>query len=58
MSKRIGELLTERVKLDPAQLVRGLRLQQDSPERIGTVLVQLGIIAERDLAEALAVCRT
>ena len=36
------------------QIARALRLQREGAERIGALLVQLGIIAERDLAEALA----
>ena len=54
MSKRIGELLFERSKLETSHLQRALRLQQDSGERLGSLLVRLGMIGERDLAEALA----
>lgn len=54
MAKRIGEWLTDRGALQPAQLDRALRLQQDSGERLGTLLVKLNMIAERDLAQALA----
>ena len=53
MTKRIGELLSERTNLAPTQLDRALRLQQSSEERLGSLLVQLGLVAERDLAEAL-----
>ncbi|HSV19632.1 MAG TPA: type II secretion system ATPase GspE [Casimicrobiaceae bacterium] len=52
--KRIGELLIERGKLDPAALERALRLQQESGEKIGALLVTLGLVAQRDVAEALA----
>jgi general secretion pathway protein E len=52
--KRIGELLIERGKLDAATLERALRLQQDSGERLGALLVTLGVVAQRDVAEALA----
>src|SRR5947209_2145585 len=53
--KRLGELLIERGKLDPVALERALRLQQDSGgEKIGSLLVTLGLVAQRDVAEALA----
>jgi general secretion pathway protein E len=52
--KRIGEILIERGKLDPANLERALRLQAESGERLGSLLVTLGLCAQRDVAEALA----
>ena len=52
--KRLGEILIERGKLDAGSLDRALRLQQDSGERLGALLVTLGIVAPRDVAEALA----
>ena len=54
MVKRIGELLSERTSLENSHLQRALRLQQDSGERLGSLLVRLGMVGERDLAEALA----
>ena len=53
--KRLGELLIERGKLDSATLERALRLQQESGERLGALLVTLGVVAQRDVAEALSV---
>ncbi len=53
--KRIGEILIERGKLDAPTLERALRLQQESGERLGALLVTLGVVAQRDVAEALAV---
>ncbi|MEO5765043.1 MAG: type II secretion system ATPase GspE [Casimicrobiaceae bacterium] len=53
-SDRLGELLIERGKLDAAALERALRLQQDSGEKLGTLLVTLGLVAQRDVAEALS----
>jgi general secretion pathway protein E len=50
----LGEILVERGKLDAAGLDRALRVQQDSRERLGTLLVTLGVCAQRDVAEALA----
>ncbi len=52
--KRIGEILVERGKLDQANLDRALRLQGESGERLGALLVTLGLCAQRDVAEALA----
>jgi general secretion pathway protein E len=52
--KRLGELLIERGKLDAGALERALRLQQDSGGKLGALLVTLGLIAQRDVSEALA----
>src|SRR5688572_16893230 len=53
--KRIGEILIERGKLDTAGLERALRLQAESGgEKLGALLVTLGVCAQRDVAEALA----
>jgi general secretion pathway protein E len=52
--KRIGEILIERGKLDVAGLERALRLQQETHEKLGALLVTLGLCAQRDVAEALA----
>jgi general secretion pathway protein E len=52
--KRIGEILIERGKLDQANLDRALRLQAESGERLGSLLVTLGLCAQRDVAEALS----
>ena len=52
--KRLGEILIERGKLDQANLDRALRLQADSGERLGALLVTLGLCSQRDVAEALA----
>ena len=52
--KRLGEILIERGKLDQAGLERALRLQQESGDKLGVLLVTLGVVAQRDVAEALA----
>ena len=52
--KRLGELLIERGKLDAGSLERALRLQQDSGERLGALLVTLGLVSPRDVADTLA----
>src|SRR5437764_862453 len=51
----LGQILIERGKLDAAGLDRALRLQESgSKERLGSLLVHLGIVAQRDVAEALS----
>ncbi|MCC6870596.1 MAG: type II secretion system ATPase GspE [Burkholderiales bacterium] len=52
--KRLGEILIERGKLDAATLDRALRLQPESGGRLGALLVTLGVVAQRDVCEALA----
>ena len=55
MPKRIGEILVERGKLDPANLERALKLQEgESRDKIGAILLRLGMVSGRDLADALA----
>jgi general secretion pathway protein E len=55
LPKRIGETLVERGKLDPANLERALKLQEgESREKIGVILLRLGMVSGRDLADALA----
>ena len=52
--RRIGEILIERGRLDAVGLDRALRMQQETGEKLGALLVTLGIVAQRDVAEALA----
>jgi general secretion pathway protein E len=47
-------MLIERGKLDVAGLDRALRIQEDSGEKLGVLLVTLGVVAQRDVSEALA----
>jgi general secretion pathway protein E len=55
LPKRIGEILIERGKLDPANLERALKLQEgEAREKIGVILLRLGMVSGRDLADALA----
>jgi general secretion pathway protein E len=55
LHKRLGEILVERGKLDPANLERALKLQEgESREKIGVILLRLGMVSGRDLADALA----
>ena len=52
--RRLGEILIARGKLDAAGLERALRLQQESGDKLGVLLVTLGVVAQRDVSEALA----
>jgi len=52
--QRLGEILIERGKLDAPSLERALRLQQESGEKLGALLVTLGVVAQRDVSDALA----
>jgi general secretion pathway protein E len=52
--KRLGEILVERGKLDATGLERALRVQQESGDKLGALLVTLGLCAQRDVTEALA----
>lgn len=54
--KRLGQSLVEAGKLDPATVERACRLQREQEpwERIGTILIKLGLVSDRDVAEALA----
>ena len=54
LRKRIGEILIERGKLDAAGLERALRLQLETHEKLGVLLVTLGLVGQREVAEALA----
>jgi general secretion pathway protein E len=50
VASRIGELLVEAGKLDSKELERAMRLQRESGEPLGSLLVQLGFVSERDIA--------
>jgi general secretion pathway protein E len=52
--KFLGEILVETGKVSPADLERALQLQQGNRERLGKMMIDLGIIAERDLLAALS----
>ena len=55
-TKGLGQYLVDAGKLNPANIERACRLQQeqDQWERIGTILIKLGLVSERDVAESLA----
>jgi general secretion pathway protein E len=50
----LGALLVERGKLDRAGLERASRVAAGREERLSTLLPKLGLVSERDLAEALS----
>jgi type IV pilus assembly protein PilB len=51
---RIGELLLERGLANEAQIDQGLARQRESGGRLGEILVNMGVVGERSLAEVLA----
>jgi len=51
---RLGDYLVEQGKLDRSGLSRGMRFRNSRGENLGTVLPKLGLVSERDMAEALA----
>ena len=62
MAELLGEILLSRSKLDPANLERALQVQQtlkggSAYEKLGSILMRLGMVSARDLAEALALQR-
>jgi general secretion pathway protein E len=50
----LGELLVTQGKLDPAGLSRASRLAEASAEPLHALLVKLGLVPEREVAEALS----
>jgi general secretion pathway protein E len=50
----IVELLTRRGKLDEAGVQRAKRIQPDGGEHLHSLLIKLGLVSEKDMAEALA----
>jgi general secretion pathway protein E len=54
MAVDLGELLVAHQKLTEADLQRAKRVQEGAGEALDTLLLKLGLVSERDLAEALA----
>ena len=52
--KNVGALLLARGRLEPAALARAERAQTETGERLDRVLTRLGLVGERDMAEALS----
>jgi type IV pilus assembly protein PilB len=51
---RIGDLLLKHRLVAPAQLERALERQRNSQEKLGQVLISMGLISERRLLQVLA----
>jgi len=51
--RRLGEILVDSGKVSADDLGRALELQKQSSERLGKLLANLGMVAERDLLVAL-----
>jgi len=49
-----GELLVARGKLSETNMQRALRAQETSGETLDSILLKLGLVSERDMAEAFA----
>ncbi len=54
MAVDLGELLVAHQKLAAADLQRAQRVRESTGEGLDTLLVKLGLVSERDLAEAVA----
>jgi general secretion pathway protein E len=54
--RRFCDHLVDQEKLDPSGIERALRLQREQAnrERIGAILIKLGLVSERDVAEVLS----
>jgi type IV pilus assembly protein PilB len=53
-TEMLGELLVRGDRISPGQLAEALFQQSASGKRIGALLVELGVLDDHDLAEALA----
>ena len=51
---RLGEMLMERRKIEAEDLARALEIQQERGDKIGKILVDMGLIAQRDVLAALS----
>lgn len=51
---RLSRLLTRKGVLDERQLARVLRVREEAGERLASLLVKLGLVSERVIAEAFA----
>ena len=51
---RLGEILIDRGKILPDELERGLELQRERGDKLGKILVDMGLIAQRDMLAALS----
>jgi len=53
-SRRLGEILTERFAVPAPEIDKALKFQQEYSGRIGTILINSGVISEPQLLEALS----
>jgi general secretion pathway protein E len=53
-SRRLGEMLVERGKIEPDELERALELQRERGDKLGKIMVDMGLIAQRDMLAALS----
>ena len=51
---RLGEMLIARGKIEPDELERALELQRERGDKIGKIMVDMGLIAQRDMLAALS----
>ncbi len=51
---RLGEILIERKKIEADELERALELQLERGDKLGKILVDMGLIAQRDVLVALS----
>ncbi|HWB85003.1 MAG TPA: ATPase, T2SS/T4P/T4SS family [Bryobacteraceae bacterium] len=51
---RLGEILVTRGKIEADDLERALELQQERGDKLGKILVDMGLIAQRDVLAALS----
>ncbi len=51
---RLGEILLERKKIQADDLERALELQKERGDKLGKILVDMGLIAQRDVLAALS----
>ncbi|HLH19730.1 MAG TPA: hypothetical protein VKX45_21080, partial [Bryobacteraceae bacterium] len=52
--ERLGEILIARGKIGPDDLARALELQQERGDKLGKILVDMGLVAQRDMLAALS----
>ena len=52
--QRLGEILIYRGKIDADGLARALELQQERGDKLGKILVDMGMLAQRDVLAALS----
>jgi general secretion pathway protein E len=51
---RLGEILIERQKLEAEDLERALELQKERGDKLGKIITDMGLIAQRDVLAALS----